>query len=166
MFVSRNTKYLLSQSNQIIKKSFFKTSFLAYKDEISQTVLDECDMSPTFVDTLGNKYTPPNIAKYVTKEYYPDNLPRSLKKEIDEYLVSYRMVNNRDWRNLTPLEQQKLYFLEYGMIGIRDPSAKMTKEAYIYKLIFQILLVITIITAASQLYKDKKYLKEHDENIQ
>lgn len=166
MFLLRNSKCLVFESNQIIRKRFFKASLVSYKSDISTTDVDNYDSNPTFVDTLGNKYTPPNISKYVTKKYYPDNLPRSLKKEIDEYLVSYRMVNNPDWRNLTPLEQRKLYFLEYGNIGIRDPSAKMTKEAYIYKLIFQILLIITIITAASQLYKDKKHAKEHDNNIQ
>ncbi|XBW35356.1 hypothetical protein QEN19_000921 [Hanseniaspora menglaensis] len=122
---------------------------------------------PTFIDNIGNQYIPPNIEKYVTKEYYPENLPKSLKKEIDEYLLNFRMINNKDWKNLTLLEQQKLYFLEYGKIGIRDPEHKMTKEAYIYKLIFQVLLVLTILTAFTQLYKDKNYLKklnEKDEN--
>lgn len=151
MFLKNYSKPLLSlgKNNILINKRLFNCSSL--KRQTSKT--------PTFIDDLGNKYTPPNIEKYVTKEYYPDNLPKSFKKEIDDYLLNFRMINNRDWKNLTLLEKQKLYFLEYGKIGIRDPESKMTKEAYIYKLIFQVLLTVTILTAFSQLYKDKNYLK-------
>ena len=111
-------------------------------------------------DAFNNRYTPPDIKTFVTKEYYPDKLPRSLKKEINEYLINYRMIKNKDWRNLTDLEKQKLYFIEYGDIGVRDKDNTFSKESYIYKLIFQILLGFACVVAVSQIIVDKRYLKK------
>ena len=143
---------LLKHSKNLVNKNLI----LKY----SSNAANKSSSDITFEDEFNNKYTPPDIKTFVTKEYYPDKLPRSLKKEINEYLINYRMIQNKDWKNLTVLEKQKLYFIEYGDIGARDKENTFSKESYIYKLIFQILLGFACLVTVSQVIVDKKYLKK------
>ncbi|KAL6934843.1 hypothetical protein ACO0R3_000807 [Hanseniaspora guilliermondii] len=149
-FLSKNCQKALSKNSVLMYSSINSTK--ATPDIIIE-------------DAFGNKYIPPDIKTFVTKEYYPDKLPRSLKKEIDEYLINYRMIQNKDWKNLTDLEKQKLYFIEYGDIGARNKDNTFSKESYIYKLIFQILLGFACLITVSQVIVDKRYLKKLQNKI-